>query len=44
VMTENIEFYKMEKNIYKNLENKKSIKLKFKIGLLGIPFDPEYIK
>lgn len=44
VMTDEIEFYKMEKDIYKNLENKKSIKLKFKIGLLGIPFDSEYTK
>lgn len=44
VMTDESEFYKMEKDIYKNLENKKSIKLNFKIGLLGIPFEPQYKK
>jgi hypothetical protein len=44
VMTDEIEFYKMEKAIYNNLEDKKNIKLKFKIGLLGLPFDPEYRK
>lgn len=44
VITEDLEFYKMEKDIYKNLENKKSIKLNFKIGLLGIPFEPQYKK
>jgi hypothetical protein len=44
VMTDEIEFYKMEKAIYNNLEDKKNIKLKFKIGLLGLPFDPEYTK
>lgn len=44
VITEVSEFYKMKKDIYKSLEDKKNIKLKFKIGLLGIPFDPEYKK
>lgn len=44
LVTEDFEFYKMKKDIYKSLEDKKNIKLKFKIGLLGIPFDPDYKK
>lgn len=44
VITEVSEFYKMKNDVYKSLEDQKIIKLKFKIGLLGIPFDPEYKK
>ena len=39
-----LEFYKMNNEIYKSLEDKKNIKMKFKTGLLGIPFNPEYKK
>lgn len=44
LIIDDLEYYKMEKDIYKSLENKNNIKLKFKVGLLGIPFDPEYKK
>ncbi|MBK0369210.1 hypothetical protein [Flavobacterium agrisoli] len=44
VFTEELEFYKMEEVVYKNLVDKENIKLKFKIGLLKIPFEPEYEK
>jgi len=44
LIVNNLEYYKLKKSIYKSLENKEKIKLKFKIGLLGIPYDPEYKK
>ena len=44
IIVEQLDFYKMNKEIYKSLEDKKNIKLKFKTGLLGIPFEPEYKK
>jgi hypothetical protein len=44
IIVEHLEFYKMNKEIYKSLKDKKNIKMKFKTGLLGIPFDPEYKK
>jgi hypothetical protein len=44
IIEEHLEFYKLNKEIYKSLKDKKNIKLKFKTGLLGIPFEPEYKK
>jgi hypothetical protein len=44
LIVDNLEYFKMKKNIYKSLKDKNNIKLKFKVGLLGIPFDPEYRK
>jgi uncharacterized protein YfbU (UPF0304 family) len=41
LIVDHLEYYKLKKSTYKSLENKESIKLKFKIGLLGIPFDPD---
>lgn len=43
-IVEQLEFYKMNKEIYNSLDDKKNIKMKFKTGLLGIPFEPEFEK